>query len=489
MCLLAALAVLAWPASTPRLSAGQPAAKPSLQPDAWDAGLSLPQVRDLSPDPRILEVAIEARVAEVEIEPGLRVDAWTYNGGLPGPLLRLRVGDRLIVHFTNHLPAPTTIHWHGVRVPIEMDGVPGVSQPDVKPGESFTYDFTVPDAGLFWYHPHVMSAMQVGNGLYGPLLVDDPADSLGVADELVLVLSDIEIDDRGRLAPHDTGGSVGMVFGREGNHVLVNGRKLPALHVRSGAPQRWRVVNTAKSRYFEMDLGEGNRFTKIGSDGGLQEYVTEHDALLLAPGERADAIVTPRADSGSEIVVFSRLFNRGYGSVEFRGPDDLFRLAFTSDPPHPGMPAPPRISRTIEPLSGAGATPVRLELSVVQEPRGGAFTYHINGAPYWKAASIPATPGETQLWTVTNTTPWSHPMHLHGFFFQVLDDQGAPVRPLEWKDTVSVPFQGTLRLLVRFDDREGNWMVHCHILDHAEGGLMTTVRLGDAPPHHPHPTP
>ena len=156
----------------------------SLQPAGWDAGIRLPEAVDTNPDPRILEISIAATVATVDIAPDRSVEAWTYNGGVPGPTIRLRVGDRLIVHFTNQLPTPTTIHWHGVRVPIEMDGVPGVSQPEVKPGDSFRYDFTVPDAGVYWYHPHVMAAEQVGFGLYGALIVEDPGETVGVVDEL-----------------------------------------------------------------------------------------------------------------------------------------------------------------------------------------------------------------------------------------------------------------------------------------------------------------
>jgi FtsP/CotA-like multicopper oxidase with cupredoxin domain len=120
---------------------------------------------DRNPDPRVIESDVTARVADVEVAPGSRVKAWTYDGLMPGPFIRARVGDRLIVHFTNNLPEPSTIHWHGVRVPIEMDGVPGISQPAVKPGESFVYDFVLRDAGLFWYHPYHMSAAQVGFGL------------------------------------------------------------------------------------------------------------------------------------------------------------------------------------------------------------------------------------------------------------------------------------------------------------------------------------
>src|SRR5262249_54874880 len=158
-------------------------------------------------------------------------------------------GDRLIVHFKNNLPKPTTVHWHGVRVPIEMDGVPGISQPEVEPGASFTYDFTVHDAGLYWYHPHVMSAMQVGFGLYGALLVEDPAEHVDVSDELVLVLSDIGVTENGGLEDPENAGAARMVFGLEGNYVLVNGRQHPKLTSRAGVPQRWRIVNAAKTRY------------------------------------------------------------------------------------------------------------------------------------------------------------------------------------------------------------------------------------------------
>ena len=215
----------------------------SLAPAGWDAGLRLAEASDTNPDPKVVEINLTARIAEVEVAPGRRVRAWTYDGGIPGPRIRARVGDRLIVHFTNDLPQPTTIHWHGVRVPIEMDGVPGISQPEVKPGERFTYDVVLRDAGLYWYHPHVMSAAQVGFGLYGALLVEDPDDGIDVADQLTLVLSDIGFDAHGVLEPAESGGSAGMVFGREGAYLLVNGRIQPTLRARSGAPQRWRIVN------------------------------------------------------------------------------------------------------------------------------------------------------------------------------------------------------------------------------------------------------
>ena len=192
----------------------------------------------------------------------------------------------------------------------------------------------------------------------------------------------------------------------------------------------------------------------------------------------------------AEIVVTADPFDRGYGTADYRNSDNLFRIAIANSPAVAATPL-PQLRRSIEPLTKAGATPVQLDLNLTQDPAKGSFEYNINGKPYWKATPLTAKLGETQIWTINNKTPWSHPLHLHGFFFQVLDASGAPVRPLAWKDTVSVPFKSTLQLLVRFDDRPGTWMVHCHILDHAEGGLMTTVQVGDAPATgtHMHKTP
>src|SRR5262245_24259589 len=270
------------------------AGRSTVQPEAWDAQIRLREALDVNPDPHIVEVNLEASVTRVEYTPRQQVEAWTYNGDIPGPLIRTHVGDRLIVHFKNNLPKPTTVHWHGMRIPIEMDGVPGISQPEVEPGGFFTYDFIVPDAGLYWYHPHVMSAMEVGFGLYGAVLVEDPNENVGVSDELVLVLSDIGIEDNGALLDPESAGGARKVFGLEGNHVLVNGRERPALVARAGAPQRWRIVNAAKTRYFELQLTGAAipeaPFTIIGRDGGLQEYAITKETLLVTHGERLDVI-------------------------------------------------------------------------------------------------------------------------------------------------------------------------------------------------------
>ena len=461
------------------------AAAQSFAPAGWADGLKLNEPVDRNSDPAIVEVDLTAQLADVQID-GKTVHAWTYNGGIPGPLIKTRVGDRLIVHFRNELDQPTTVHWHGVRVPIEMDGVPEISQPEVKKGESFTYDFVVRDAGLYWYHPHVMSAAQVGFGLYGALLVEDPAETVGVDDQLTLVLSDISFNAKGVLEPADSGGSAGMVFGREGDYVLVNGRRRPTLQARPGAPQRWRIVNAAKSRFFYLDL-DGQPFTVIGSDGGMQEKPVTTDILLVTPGERVDVIVAPKGKAGTPLPVRAMLYNRGYGSVEYRAVEEVLMIEFTKETPITAKPV--TVTRAIEAPSTEGATPVDVVLTL-PPMKDNKSEFQVNGVPFWKAKPFLAKLGEKQLWIVKNDSDWDHPFHLHGFFFQVIDEKGQPAKPLAWKDTVNVPMKTTVRLLVSFDERPGQWMFHCHILDHADGGLMGTVMVGDgAPKAHTHKQP
>jgi FtsP/CotA-like multicopper oxidase with cupredoxin domain len=360
-----------------------------------------------------------------------------------------------------------------------MDGVPEISQPPVKKGETFDYDFVLRDAALYWYHPHVMSAAQVGFGLYGALLVEDPQDGVGIADQLTLVLSDIGFDKSGTLESAESGGPAGMVFGREGAYLLVNGKVMPKLRARSGAPQRWRIVNTAKSRFFFLDL-EGQPFVKIGSDGGLQEKAVTSDALLITPGERVDVIVAPAGAPKSTLVLRAMLYNRGYGSVEFRSVEELLTVELSDQPALPKR-ALPTVARTITPPSSQGATRVDIVLTLPPQDVNGQSEFRVNGVPYWKAKPYLSKLGETQLWTVKNDTKWDHPFHLHGFFFMQVDDKGQPIRPMEWKDTINIPMDTTTRLLVSFDERPGEWMFHCHILDHADGGLMGTVNVGGVP--------
>jgi FtsP/CotA-like multicopper oxidase with cupredoxin domain len=460
------------PAEPPAARAPRPV-PPSGPPVGWDEGLRLRAAVDVNPDPRVVEIELEARVAPVSFRPGTTTPAWTYDGGVPGPLIRVKVGDRLVVRLTNRLPQETTIHWHGLRVPVEMDGVPKHSGPTIRPGATFTYDFVVPDAGLYWYHPHFESAAQVGDGLYGPLLVEDRDEPRVAEDQVVMLLSDIAVEEDGRLRPHDVGGNLGTLFGREGDVVLVNGRANPVLVGRVGRPQRWRIVNAAKSRYFQLAL-EGHRFTRIGGDGGLMARPIESERLVVIPGERADVVVVPRGAPGQEIPLRWVPYDRGYGSAFARPEVDVLRFRLAAEPPE--TPPPWRApERRIVPIDTTGATPV--EIKFTRADVNGKFALGVNGKPAGMDAPFHGRVGETQVWTIGNTIDWDHPFHLHGFFFQVLDADGRPAEPLEWKDTVNIPVKKTVKVAIRYDGRPGMWMFHCHILDHADAGMMGMLHL------------
>jgi FtsP/CotA-like multicopper oxidase with cupredoxin domain len=451
-----------------------PSATVSGQPPGWADGLAVAPAEDLNPDPRIVEVKIDARVTAINFNGAGPTQAWTYNGGVPGPLIRVHQGDRLIVHFTNHLPEDTTIHWHGLRIPAAMDGVPDESQPPVHPGESFDYDFVVPDVGLFWYHPHVRSAVQVGDGLYGGLESSPPeGEPAGFGDEVVIVLSDIDLTASGELASPAVGGNVATLFGREGNTILANGRSKPVLGARVGQRQRWRIINAAKSRFFQLAL-EGNSFIRIGGDGGLLTTPVPVDKPVLAPGERADLVLVPAGQPGAEVPLRWTAYDRGFGTAFMRPDETVLTVRLAADGVATSPPLPPT-GRTVEALATAGATAVKIRLT--QSPDKKNFFLGINdvknGGP-----PLAARAGETQIWTVINEMDFDHPFHLHGFFFQKLDADGNPALPLEWKDTLNVPANKQIKLVVKYDDRPGMWMFHCHILDHADAGMLGMLMLG-----------
>jgi FtsP/CotA-like multicopper oxidase with cupredoxin domain len=452
-------------------SCGGDGPAPPGQPPGWDDGIRIPRAADTNPDPNVVEVSLDAQPANLSFVPGGPTPVWTYNGAIPGPLIRAKVGDRVIAHVSNHLTEDTTVHWHGLRIPVNMDGVPDVTQPAIAPGGSFDYSFVVPDASTFWYHPHFDAAAQVGYGLYGPLVVDDPAEPQGLGDEVVLVLSDIGVNADGSLVPPDSGGDIGTLFGREGNILLVNGKVKPTLKARPGLRQRWRVINAAKTRYFQLSLA-GHTFTRIGGDGGLMAAPVTVAEPVLGPAERADLLVVPNGEPGADLVVQWLPFDRGFGAT-LEPITDLFVVRLEGSPV--ATPPMPEVHRQITPLDTTGATLVDIRLT---QDSLSPFELGINGVAYKDAAPFMADVGETQVWTVSNELDFAHPFHLHGFFFQVLSPSG----PLEWKDTVNVPVYGSVQFAVRYDDRPGMWMFHCHILDHAEAGMMGTVMVMEPEP-------
>jgi FtsP/CotA-like multicopper oxidase with cupredoxin domain len=281
----------------------------------------------------------------------------------------------------------------------------------------------------------------------------------------------------GKLADPESGGDLGTLFGREGNTVLANGRVAPTLLARPGLRQRWRIVNAAKSRYFQLAIA-GHAFTRIGGDGGLLPAAQESATLVLTPGERADVLVTPNGAPGTVLPVRWVPYDRGFGSTEFRPEEVVLLLGLTDDAPVTAeeQAALPVALRSIPPLQLGAAT--SRALSLTQDTVDGKLVLGVNGLPAWEAPALHARVGDTELWTITNDMDWDHPFHLHGYFFQPVDPlAGPPFLVPEWKDTLNVPRRQTVALAVRFEGRPGMWMFHCHILDHAEAGMMGMIHV------------
>ncbi len=441
--------------------------KTTTPPDPFQGPLQLAKVTDLNPDPHVVEVNLEATYAEWEISPGQSVHAMTYNGSVPGPLIEAHVGDTLIVHFTNHLTEPTTIHWHGVRVPAAMDGSP-MAQAPVQPGGSFAYQFTLTDAGTFWYHPHADEPVQMEHGMYGAIVVR--GDSEPVMDaEGVVMLDDLTLGPDGQIA--SPAGAIEDHTGREGAVSLLNGRMGVAIPIRSGQRQRWRLVNAGSARFYRLAI-PGVTFTVLGTDGGFLAQPYDTGELFMVPGDRLDVVVTATGAPGSSATLQNLPYDRGHGGGS-PTTMDLATLTYDGESMN-GAAIPASLGRTIDPISTAGATTRTIIFDEVINPDTGDTTFTINGKSYPDVPTFDAHVGRTEVWDVQNKSGMDHPFHLHGFFFQVIGASGAP---LSWEDSIQLKAKSTLRIAFTPDDRQGMWMYHCHILEHVKSGMMADFRL------------
>ena len=371
-----------------------------------------------------------------------------------------------------------------------MDGIAALGAP-VPPGGTFTYEFTVPDAGTFWYHPHVRSDEQVERGLYGAFVVR-AANEPVVTSEHVVVLDDVLLGADGQLAPFSEDDAM---VGRQGI-TLANGRVAPIGDVAAGGLHRVRFVNAANARYFRIALS-GHTLLRIGSDAGFLTTPESVDTLLLVPGERADVLLlatAPPTDTdgeNSDLVWRSLPYERGHetGGEPAR---DLFTLRLAGKP----IAAPPAV-----PLAGALGTvvalgapdvtrEVRLEEMMAMgggDPHGGhgdmamPAMFMFNGVMPPAMERFEATLGTIEEWTLHNTTEMDHPFHLHGFRFQTVSVNGTPVAEPAWHDTVNIPAAAKIIIRTALDEHPGTWMVHCHILEHAERGMMGELVVTDRP--------
>ena len=408
------------------------------------------------------QVELVARESMINPGKGPEFKAMAYNGQTPGPVIRVREGQSLNISFKNRLLRPTTIHWHGLPVPNPMDGVPGVTQAAVPPGESFTYRFRARPAGAYFYHSH--QGHQMGQGLYGALIVE-PARPVGGWDrEEVLLLADWRIADgkgRGPLAePHYQA-------------YAVNGRVYPSgapLRVKKGDKVRLRLINASTTTIYDLSLA-GHRLTVLALDG---QDVTPRafDVVRLAMGERVDvefmadnpgAWLLQAHDSGlgesglAVAVVYQGQENRAPVRPGFHPGQSLatyWDLASARPVAHPEG-APQRWYRQV--LSGGMHPPY----------------WSINRRVHPDSRRLAVTSGEKVRLSYFNRSVMPHPMHLHGHFFRIVNF-GLPSERWLVKDTAIV--EPMRRLDVEFmADNPGDWLHHCHHRYHMEAGMANLV--------------
>jgi len=403
-----------------------------------------------------------------EFIPGQKTRAWGYNGQVPGPVLDAAVGDVLEIRLKNSLPEPTMIHWHGLRLPAPMDGTESVQHP-VAPGDTFTYRFKLLDAGTFWYHPHTNETVQLERGLYGALIVrgkDEPE----LDQERVLVFDDVLLDGDGQIKP--TGWWIEQHDGRQGNTFLINGRHQPQLEIAAGQIERWRIVNASSARYVRLSIG-GRPFRLIGTDGGLIEVPVTMTEILLTPADRVELAVGPFEEGETLSIDALRYYRVTVGSAKKR---NFGTLRVGAAAPSRAM-VPPKL-REITPLVTEPATPNREVLLGFKMSAKRGIDFVVNGEAHHRAE--PVKVGEVQVWDVVNKTQMDHPFHLHGFFFQVLEVNGKAPEYRSWEDTVNIPGRARVRIAWVADDRPGEWMYHCHILEHHASGMMAHFAVESA---------
>ncbi|GHO84075.1 multicopper oxidase family protein [Dictyobacter formicarum] len=466
-----------------------PAKKEVKQTFANDSGTGKFHVYTFNPAPTQLTVG------------GHVVSTWAYNGRLPGPEIRVNAGDTLRVIVNNHVSEGTTIHWHGVPIVNAMDGVDGVTQPAIKPGHSFTYEFVVSRAGTYFYHSHV--GLQLDRGLYGPLIVEDPQEAKNYDQDVVLVLDDwLDGIPGGPGSPSAAlkqliagGDTMPGMNGIDGlNEIngmgdsmiiqvppdllyplyLINGKASEhpfTINVQKGHRIRLRFINASAATIYHLALN-GHRMTVTHTDGQPVEPV-DVDAIRIGMGERYDVLVTANNPGVWQLAAqvegaknMTRALLRYQGSTATQPPADFL---------------PPELKRhmlTYAMLKAASGndTPLRGQpdqsLPIQLSGGMGQYVWKINDQVFSKADKIAVRKDRLIQFQINNQSIMPHPMHLHGHFFQI--DNGTGRGPI--KDTVLLDPIQTINI-TWVSDNPGDWAFHCHNVYHQAAGMMRVVKI------------
>jgi FtsP/CotA-like multicopper oxidase with cupredoxin domain len=426
-----------------------------------------PPLLDLRrPEPGLLEGTLVAREQWVDL--GFRrARLLTYNGSMPGPLLRAQAGDTIRLKLVNNLKEITNLHYHGLHIP--PTGRADNVFIHVPPGEAFDYEFTLPREfyGTALYHPHTFhppTAVYAFAGMLGPIVVEgdlDRAPELQAAEEHIVTLKDIAFQGD-RPAPHtiDDWGE-----GKEGDYVLVNGLLQPTLRLRRRL-LRLRFINMSNARHYRLRFEPGIPFYLIGTDGGFIEKPVELEEILLVPAQRADVLVRPDRPGRYRLVHLP--YPRGtYSSRPANS------LLMTIDVPE-GLPDPPPVPSRLESVR-------RLEVDPQTPTRTIEFgLFLINGRfmdHSHQRADVETRLGRREVWELWNNHPVDHPFHMHTYHFQVLTRNGVPEPFPAWHDTIPFRPNERVRIAVAFEDFGGKTLFHCHILEHVAMGMMAILQV------------
>lgn len=408
---------------------------------------------------------------DVELVAGHQTPAWAFGGLAPGQELRVRQGEWLRVRFINQLPVETTIHWHGIRLPLDMDGVPYVSQLPVKPGEYFDYRFRVPDAGSYWYHPHVASSEELGRGLVGPLIVEE-REPTGFAHEAVLNLKNWHVDEEGAFLPFSIPREAAR-NGTLGRLSTINGVHRATVDLPAGQIVRVRILNLDNTATYRLNFRGDAEMRLYALDGNPIEPRAFGKDYWMGPGMRV-CLAVKMPPAGEEIAIRD-------GSVRLGTLRSVPAEAAATDWP-PALPANP----IAEPdLANAEKLNFNFEwVGEVSDTTEGKppSLWQINGIAWditdKTCADRPIAKmqlGKSYVLELKNMTQYQHPIHLHGMSFKVIASNRRKIIPY-FTDTFLLGKNERAQVAL-VADNPGIWMFHCHVIDHMETGLMAAIEV------------
>ncbi|WP_429929912.1 multicopper oxidase family protein [Agrobacterium vitis] len=459
--------------------------KASVVAGAYGAGLGIasrfqgPRMAFAAPKP----LEIEARFTSATLD-GSHETKKLMSFALPGqtaampPTIRMRRGEPFAAKLINHIDDATTIHWHGLRIPNAMDGVPFLTQPYVYQGDSFDYAFTPPDAGTFWYHPHCNTLTQMATGMTGMILVEDPDDPVFDA-EIDLNLRDWRLGDDGQFIalfrPRDTARA-----GTFGTVRTANWQVEPRYDAPSGGFTRVRIVNTDVTRIYTLKL-EGAQAVIVALDGQPVPAILPMELAIVAPGQRMDIILKMPDSEGSEARLTDIRPSTPKTVVSFRATGASLKRDLKDVPPlRPNPFDKPDLS---------SAQHIPLVLSATAENGAKESICGTLGYSFWAINKVtwpgdtpdPTAPlaelklGKSYIFDLVNDTPHAHPIHLHGMNFQVIASNNRPAVPLISDTYLVMPDEKVQLALVA--DNPGDWVLHCHIIEHQKTGMTSYIRV------------